>query len=294
MSQELLDLLTKAIDIVRASMAEPEPVVQEPVVQEPVGFFVDKSKFPPEMGDVLDLLQSPDWPEATPSVLICDENSEFDKTERAMGIIDYFSLENKRVLDFGCGEGHLAATVKSGSVGYDIVRSGNLLWESQEEYLLTTDFDKVLRNAPYDTIILFDVLDHCKSPVETLTQVKSVCSPNTQVLVRCHSWMSRHGSHLYKKANKAWIHLFFSEDELAQMGLAIEQPLQKYYFPLGEQKKWFTEAGFNIVKENAIKSAVEQFFRNPKLASRLKGGHKDFPEFQMSQSFNDYTLTAKL
>ena len=71
-----------------------------------------------------------------------------------------------------------------------------------------------------------------------LNQVKSVCGPQTKIFTRCHSWMSRHGSHIYKQLNKAWVHLFFTEDELVKMGLKLDFTF-KYFFPLKTQQNWF-------------------------------------------------------
>ena len=312
-NQELLDLLLKAVDIVRMDMAqqavsvepvavsvEPVAVSVEPVAVsvEPVGnsFVIDKSLFPAEVHGLLDLLMSNEWPEATPTFLIC-EDSEDDKMERAEGILDYIGddLTNKKVLDFGCGEGHVALKASETaikSVGYDIVQSGVLAWELGDKCLLTTDFAKVVADGPYDFIILYDVLDHCKDPVVALNQVKSVCTPETKIFVRCHSWMSRHGSHLYKQLNKAWVHLFFTEDELVKMGLKLEF-IFKYFFPIKTQQDWFAVAGFNTVSSDVIKTAVEPFFRRPELTARIPSEFNGvFPEFQMSQVFNDYTLRS--
>jgi hypothetical protein len=102
--------------------------------------------------------------------------------------------------------------------------------------------------------------------------------------------MSRHATHLYQKINKAWIHLVFTEEELKLMGLEASFT-QKYFFPIGQQEGWFKAAGFSVVSSDVIKSEVEPFFRKPKIVSRLPmDKFKDFPEWQMSQSFNHYVL----
>lgn len=256
---------------------------------------IDKSLFPDDTHFLLDLLQSNDWPLAAPKFLICNDTDK-DKSDRAEGILNYMgeNFTNRKFCDFGCGEGHVAKEVGKTSVlsvGYDIVKEGNLPWETtQDGFTLTNNLDKVKESAPYDFILLYDVLDHSQNPVEVLQQVKSISNENTKVIVRCHSWMSRHATHLYQKINKAWIHLVFTEEELKLMGL--EAPFtQKYFFPIGQQEGWFKAAGFSVVSSDVIKSEVEPFFRKPKIVSRLPmDKFKDFPEWQMSQSFNDYVL----
>ena len=333
---ELLDLLLKAVDIVRADAAsvaeaqvtpEVAPVVpwggdlpwpvetpvvpveasvsvveaSVPVVEASVPVVaIDKALFPAGVHGLLDLLMSDKWPEAAPAFLIC-EDTEDDKMERAEGILDYIgdNLTTRKVLDFGCGEGHVALKASETavkSVGYDIVKSGTLAWESWlkpslgDKCLLTTDFAKVAAEGPYDLVILYDVLDHCVDPVAALNQIKSVCTPQAKIFVRCHSWMSRHGAHLYKQLNKAWLHVFFTEEELVKMGLKMEFT-QKYVFPIAKQTSWFNEVGLKTHGSDVIKTAVEPFFRQPALVARYPAEFKgQFPEFQMSQVFNDYKL----
>lgn len=283
---ELQDILSKITDFVG---------VVEKLDIPATNLSFDKSLFSEEAQKLLDLLVTDEWPEAVPEFLICSDSDE-DKNERAEGILDYIGddLSGKKVVDFGCGEGHVA--IKAGetalkSVGYDIVKTGNLVWEDDSK-LLTTDFSKVLANGPYDLVILYDVLDHSEDPVAVLNQVKTVCGSDTKIFIRCHSWMSRHGGHLYKQLNKAWLHLFFTEEELSLMGIKLDF-CQKYYFPIFQQKQWFDASGLNVNSEDVIKTIVEPFFRKNEFSNRIPKDYKEFPEFQMSQVFNDYILRIK-
>lgn len=244
------------------------------------------------------LLNSEIWPQAAPDFLICEEN-EKDKIERADGIISYLGLElnEKNFLDFGCGEGHVVKHVAGlgakKSIGYDIKTSENLTWNQEDgNFLLTTDFEKVKANAPYDYIVLYDVLDHSDDPVAILSSLRELMNDNSKVYVRCHPITSRHGTHQYRKLNKAFVQLVFTEDELKQIGLENDIK-QKTYHPLSDNTKWFQKAKFKIVSHDVVKSPVEEFFKNTKIvASRITRPPygKGFPDFQMQQVFNDYTL----
>ena len=229
--------------------------------------------------------------------MVCQDN-ESDKTERADGILEYINEEihGKKVLDFGCGEGHVvlqANKLGANAWGYDESKTGMHLWDDGDSRL-TTSFDKIKSHAPFDLVILYDVLDHTVNPVETLKQVHSICHGKTRVWVRCHSWMSRHAGHYYQKLNKAWIHLVFTDEELKLLHLE-PKVCQKYFFPINTHKSWFANSAFVALTSDISKNDVEPFFSKPEIMRRLpidKFEHK-LPEWQMSQSFNDYLLQIK-
>jgi 2-polyprenyl-3-methyl-5-hydroxy-6-metoxy-1,4-benzoquinol methylase len=282
---------------------EPESVqVEAPEKELKEKFVINKDLFPKESHLLLDVLLSPVWPDAVPDFLICEDTEE-QRQERAEGILDFISqslnveISRRKFLDFGCESGHVAleaAKKAQKSVGYDIKQYGNHVWEEVEDgCLLTTDLEKVKENGPYNFIMLYDVLDHVKDPVEVLKQVHSICAPNSVVFLRFHSWMSRHGAHLYRSLNKAWIQLVFSEEELSLMGLESET-VQKYTRPIATQKYFIEAAGFDVIKENIESCIVEPFFKESLLRDRfLNKFENTFPEFQMSQSFNDYLIKIK-
>jgi len=264
---------------------------------------LDKSKFPEETHQLIDLLESSEWPEAVPDFLICSETEE-DKIERAMGVVEYmkFDFAGKKILDYGCGEGHLAMEVANTastascekSVGFDIVQSGIHQWEKEDRFLLTTSFDKVKENGPYDFVVLYDVLDHCVQPVDVMSNIIKVCHKDTKIFVRCHSWMSRHGGHIYRQLNKAWAHLVFTKDELSLMGIDLPF-VYKVYTPVRTQSLWFQVFNLHVEKQDIVKTIVEDFFKKPEISARLPLArfNNKFPEHQMAQSFNDYFLNTQ-
>ena len=209
-------------------------------------------------------------PEAVPEVDRCDVTSEVDKMERADQIIKNFfgnvdGLKNVKFLDFGCGEGHVANQVSLAgaelSVGYDILPP---IFNSSVRLLTTTDYNVVTKHAPYDIILLFDVLDHVDNQVEVLSQVKKLCKLNTIFYCRCHPWSSRHGGHVHKSLNKAFAHVIFTEEELKKFdcdaikGCKIKNPNQEYY-------KLFRENGFRIASRDVEQTEVERIFKDDQL-----------------------------
>lgn len=246
------------------------------------------------------MLKSNQWPAAVPDDLICSE-TDAEKEERAKGILSMtaLSLAGKKFLDFGCGEGHLvkvAAGTTKLAVGYDIVSAGGLTWEDGDP-LLTTDFEKVKAQGPFDCVLLHDVLDHCENPVAALKQVASVCSASTEIHVRCHPFVARHGSHLYKQINKAWVGLIFTASELESLGYKPTEFVKPVLFPVNTYKQWFNEAGLRVVQEDMVRGDVEPFFStHPIIRTRLINlfrpftNSSDFPSWQISQHFDDFIL----
>lgn len=250
------------------------------------------------------LLYSEEWPEAVLDFQIVDENLEEEKMDRAEGIVDILiqeELENKVILDYGCGEGHIAKYVSQQeskkSIGYDISKSekSKLLWEDESEgYLLTTNFEKVKENGPYDIIIIYDVLDHSEDPVEILNNARSLLADDGKIYLRCHPWCGRHGGHLYREINKAFVHVIFTEEELKELGIIDQEPNIKVIYPMAQYEDYIKFSNLIFVEKDIDAQDVEDFFlKNEIIVKRLRKiipVKERLPIHQMSQCFHDYIL----
>lgn len=264
---------------------------------------------PDEFGELRRLLESPEWPEAVPPSQIADRASESDKEERARSVCDIMlpPLVGKKFLDYGCGEGHLARLVAreaSLSVGYDIARDpkSQIPWEDRHGFLLTTDMSTVESLAPFDAILMYDLIDHVQgeSPEAVLRRASNLLSDKGRIYVRCHPWCSRHGGHLYRFLNKAFVHLVFTDEELRLLG-AEPQHCLRFTRPVSSYGHAIDAAGLKQDAEpEADSQEVEEFFRaTPAVARRILGvwgvdeWGRDPPAAQMSQCFLDYVLVKK-
>lgn len=260
------------------------------------------------LDDLKKVLDSCEWPRAVPDFQIADEASEKDKTERAEGIYEMIlpSLSGKKFLDFGCGEGHVANYASKSadfSVGYDTIRNPRSIFEwdnKKDKFLLTTDFSKVESEGPYDTILIYDVLDHAQDPKEVLAKAKSVLAEDGRIYVRTHPWTSRHGGHAYRKINKAFVHLVFTEEELRSMGVELEHNV-KSMRPVDNFNSWLEGSGLKKSTDPELdQQQVEPFFKeNPIIRKRILDNFgieewtEGLPEWQMSQCFWDYVLEGE-
>ena len=319
-------VLSKVVFAKRDESEETESVVEPagepgtmsaqvaPLVEIPDVPLKAEKEFVPgsDFDELVSILKSKLWPEAISTELICDETNEDECAERAEGVLDLLieqRLSGLSFLDFGCGQGHIAQqAVRKGvkqSVGYDIATSGKATWESwQDNLLLTTDFEMVKQHAPYDVILLYDVLDHIQNaePGEVLRQIANIKTPGGKIYVRCHPWCCRHGAHLYKTLNKAFAHLVFTDEELLSMGVRPDK-VNVILHPRSAYSQYFKVAGLETVSFQPIDELVEPFFVENQLVSArikshwigksteesLKSG-KGFPKFQIQQSFLDFVL----
>jgi hypothetical protein len=249
-----------------------------------------------------DMLFSSAWPKAVPNELMCDESSEKDKMDRANGILSVFVtelVEGKNVLDFGTGEGHLPyAAHKAGarvSVGYDMAADFKL--KSADTLLYTNMWHEVVANGPYDVIVLFDVIDHLEyeTPVNVFLNLKTILKRNGKIYVRYHPFISKHGSHMYKKINKAFPHLVFTDTEM-QLIMPDHVPMSNItvLHPIKTYEEYANNSGFKVVQEKITRTKIDDFFKNDLVSKRIceLTGSQVLPESQMEIEFVDHVLSV--
>lgn len=255
------------------------------------------SEYEKNIAELKKLAEDGSWPFAVDPEDIC--NSEEDVQKRADSILDLLVAErmkDKRFLDFGCGKGHTipAAKIREAKsvLGYDI----------NDEYQFdkndfTTNFDVVKEKAPYDIIVLHDVLDHAErvNPIEILKQASSVLAGGGKIYVRTHPWSSRHGGHLYLNKNLSFLHLIFDEIELLRLfGIESEHNI-KIIKPEETYDSWIKESGLDIKNKILVQSEVEEFFKYPSAVNeRLQKiwGESDFSKY-LEIDFIEYILELK-
>jgi len=234
------------------------------------------------------------WPDAVPGFLISEPTPSGIK-KRAKAVLDMCDLTNLRgrqFLDFGCGDASIVEEAKKRkadtATGFDIVED----WKESEDVILTTDYS-LLKQGYYDTILLYDVLDHAEDPTQIIQQVRELVADKGEVKVRCHPFTSKHANHVYRTFNKAYSHFFLSTEALKD-----HNPLPVYrmtgVIPTEQYKKWFNENGFEIKKEQIDRQSPDPIcLKNiPREAIKAIINHEDYQKILEIQ-FVDYTIIPR-
>ncbi len=261
-----------------------------------------------EDANIDELIKSSFWPEALPSALIASEDAKVRFRSKTIVRSYVGNVTGKKILDFGCGNGYCTREAISAgaaiSVGYDIKR--NNTWDEAQpsnlspaivDPILTTDFDEVLKYAPYDIILMYDVVDHIKPDEvnDAISKVISACDYKTFVKVRCHPWTSIHGGHIYEKLNRAYGHLLLSDDGLAEYQ---SEYVNKITRPIATYNKVFDK--FTTLNTNINKSYssdnVSNVMKDKSIVNRLQkslGGDGKWQSDVLPIEFVDYLLSKK-
>ncbi|CAM4275603.1 class I SAM-dependent methyltransferase [Paenibacillus alkaliterrae] len=150
---------------------------------------------------------------------------------------------NMMILDVGCGEGYLGATLKNmyGSKVYGIEYFPSSAKEAEKKldrvYCADIeDFDFPFEHNQFDYIIFGDVLEHLKNPWLTLSKVKPYLKPQGSIVVSIPN--VGHISILAELISGTWTY--------TEEGLLDKTHYR--FFTLNEIYKMFVETGY-VIKE---------------------------------------------
>lgn len=254
--------------------------------------------------DIRALMDTEFWPAAVPQGLIVKNDEQAKLRARSIlysyDIVDISNEISKKsvlttpmtkFLDYGCGDGNCVLAAKELGIdayGYDIVNK----WKAAND-ALTTDINAIKNNGPYSHILIYDVLDHVTKgqAIAILNNVRELSDATTKISLRVHPWLSRHGAHTYYKLNKAYAHLFLSDEELAAV---TEEKIEKVVRPLKYYEEIISNSGLKISKTDIINRPLEPFFKTPQILEQLMkitNNTAKWVETVLSFEFVDYQLS---
>lgn len=209
-------------------------------------------------------------------------------TKKSFGNNIFEELENKKVLDFGCGEAGfslaIALNAKNSVVdGIDIIngfeKAKNIIKaENINNVNLIEGYSSILPDSIYDYIISHDSFEHFEDPEYILSEMFRLVKPNGYILIKFGpTWMNPYGRHMSGTFKKSfpWLHLFVSEKSMMRIHSVYHNSVKLY-----ENYKDL-EGGLNkmtIKKALKILNSFQAQIVNKKISYILKGKiFKDIP-----------------
>jgi SAM-dependent methyltransferase len=162
-----------------------------------------------------------------------DEDFGASRLELDLGKEVWKYIEQRVVLDFGCGQGSevVAAACKGASKAYGIEISDLFLEAAKKEANRAGVGERCVflhgqRQAEevasiygtVDTVLSLDAFEHFSNPAEILAEIYKLLKPGGRLLVNFGPpWNHPYGAHARYFTRVPWVHLVFSEQALLKV-----------------------------------------------------------------------------
>lgn len=118
---------------------------------------------------------------------------------------------NERGLDFGCGKSTLIA---------DLFSQRNMLVDSYDLYFHQNEF---IWKSKYDFILMSEVIEHLREPLDTLKKLKQILKPEGKLIIKTKFFTSNpeNFNNWFYKNDQTHIQ-FFNEKSLNKLGESVD------------------------------------------------------------------------
>lgn len=198
--------------------------------------------------------------------LVIEPQTYIQALTNAFGKRFWQDIKQKKILDFGCGEGQfviaMAANVECEAEGVDIQNNFEVANNYIEKHQIqNTKFyigrSEQLKDASYDVIISHDSFEHFEAPEMIVEEMIRLLKPNGHLLIKFGpTWMSPYGRHMsgtFKKS-RPWIHLLIPEKNMMRVHSVYHNDAvlhEKYADLIGGLNKMTIAKATRILKDQA-------------------------------------------
>lgn len=144
-------------------------------------------------------------------------------------------LQNKDILDFGCGRGGLAFFCKKAGarkiIGIDlneavinaaVAKKEQLAYGEEIAFIVSNNEKRIdLSDECVDIILCFDVLEHVMQVDSILDEWVRILRSKGRILIWWSSWWGPFGPHIESLVPIPWAHILFSEKTLIKTAARI-------------------------------------------------------------------------
>lgn len=167
------------------------------------------------------------------------ETDMLDRVPTYLSWIRQRSAAPERILEIGCGAGRLSHELAK--AGYNVLATemdpdiARWVIEKTGLSVLAGDFPPI-DQAPYDIIVIIDVMEHVCDPVNFVHEVKARIGPNGRVFLHCPVMDTLEEAlalkHLYNPLSHLWMHTTASMNQLWQrVGMKPEKIGELFAMP---------------------------------------------------------------
>jgi len=214
----------------------------------------------------------------------------------AKRLMEMSDLTNKRILEVGCGRGHIASALarltNSKVTGIDIrnYKEWDLWTEDNVEYIICDitqdDFSSL---GKFDFIYSNSVLEHVKHPYSMLKSIYSLLKPGALAHVCANLYRGPQASHRYREVFFPWPHLLFEdsvfEEFYTSLGRRAMGPSWVNRLSVADYLRYFEIIGFQITEKRFWESPIDEEFYN-----RFEDKLSRYPRFDLEKNFLLATL----
>lgn len=210
---------------------------------------------------------------------------------KALHMVKNFKLENKRILEVGCGRGGVAQSLQelTGSeiVAIDIHRYSEWdTWSNPKIRFEKLDLtaDTPLDIGSFDFIYSHAVIEHVRHPYTMIEAIYSLLNPKAQAYLYFNLFRGPRASHCYREVFFPWPHLLFDDSVFQEfytnLGRGPVRPSWVNQLSIADYMSAFTRIGFKIVKTwFSEKPMDEEFYK------RFEDKLSRIPRYDLTKDF---------
>lgn len=157
-------------------------------------------------------------------------------------------IKNKKILDFGCGEGYQSVAMASNGAKYvlGIDASQKAIKKARDlaikhGYKHQAEFKEKLEESlkgSFDIIISQNSMEHFTAPVAVINGMKSALNQDGRIMLTfACPWFAPYGSHMHFFTKVPWVNILFSEKTVMKV--------RTYFRDDGATKYEEVESGLN-------------------------------------------------
>lgn len=209
----------------------------------------------------------------------------------AMRLMEFCDLAGKRVLEVGCGRGHIASALarlsKAEVVAVDIRQYNEWqLWNEENLHFVKLD----LTSQNFDSIGKFDfiystaVLEHVRHPYSMLKAIYDLLKPGALAHICANLHRGPKASHRYREVFFPWPHLLFEdsvfEEFYKSQGLRPNKPAWVNCLSVADYLRYFELIGFQTQRLWFWETKLDE-----ELYMRFEDKLSRYPRFDLEKDF---------